>query len=166
MKENIVKLIADTIKDDKPLDNLFSTSLLMLKQEFPKFSEGNIGSELIKLICYIPSEIVLGDDKDKEKKGKRVYQVDHFQHYENNLLISEEEDIMETGEFIFLWHILEEIYSDTSTDKFGEVIYFIHFITNLDFEISFPGNKCVHKRKPSKYERSVPINSGHPKNTT
>lgn len=72
-KETLVKLIAETIKEDKPLDNLFSTSLLLLKQEFPKFSEGNVASEILKLLCYCPNELVLGDEKDNDKKGKRAY---------------------------------------------------------------------------------------------
>lgn len=47
--------------------------------------------------------------------------MDHFKHYSNNLTISEEEDIMETGEFIFLWPIFEEIYTEMNMDKFGDV---------------------------------------------
>lgn len=30
-KETVVKLIAETIKNDRPMENLFSTSLLLLK---------------------------------------------------------------------------------------------------------------------------------------
>jgi len=48
--------------------------------------------------------------------------VDHFKHYENNLAISEEEDIPETGEFIFLWPIFEEFFTEMTLEKFGEVI--------------------------------------------
>lgn len=65
--------------------------------------------------------MILGDEKEKDKKGKRVFQVDHFVHYQNNFVMGEEEDIIETGEYIFVWPIFEEIYSEMSMEKFGDV---------------------------------------------
>lgn len=36
-------------------------------------------------------------------------------------MVGEEEDIPETGEFIFLWPIFEEIYTEMTLEKFGDV---------------------------------------------
>lgn len=102
--------------------NLNSLIVMFFELDFPKsLSDPDF---MLKMLCYIPQrqEIRINDNKKKGEEGKTlIIEIDHFTHFENNLLYSEEDEILETGEFVFLWQAFEKVYSDLSMMKFSDV---------------------------------------------
>ena len=96
-----------------------STFLIFAKINYPEYSFSNNLLSFLKILCYCPDKSKNADNEAGQPSQNQ--EIDHFKHFRHNLRFLEEEDILESGEYIFLWLKFEEEYQTLDFKTFSEV---------------------------------------------